>query len=189
VIVPAPERKVEAPVEAAALREEPEEMGEQAMREEELPEGDAPASDAPWPTADGQVEIVYREDLRGLKTEEISLDIDGQAIARKSAAANQELMTAEGLTVFTGILPEGVHNVRLRVKMRGDGTVFRYLENYSFNVTHAGVLSVDEEQKTRVMVTAIQRPGITREWTDKVDLRVDVSRRDVEGDVATLKDR
>lgn len=161
----------------AASEPTPEEAKQAALAEIEAELGATAAEDS-------RVEIVYREDIPSLRTEEIALTIDGQKITDK-LVRNAEDRVENGLMIFSGVLPAGARNVELRVKLRGDGDVFSYLKDYAFNLDHHGTLNVDPDKSTRLTISAAESKNVTREWTDKFALRVDVSTRETGGDIAT----
>lgn len=177
VEVPLPEGDADdAPIASITGEKTPDEAAQAALAEIEEELGRSAAEAA-------RVEIVYREDIPSLRTEEIALAIDGQLITEKSVR-NDEARVENGLMIFSGVLPEGARNIGLRVKLRGDGDVFSYLKDYAFNLDHHGTLNVDPEKSTRLTISAAESKNVTREWTDKFALRVDVSTREA-GDLAT----
>jgi hypothetical protein len=136
--------------------------------------------------AGSPVEIVFREDLNGLETESLELLVDGSPVAIEASA--EGLPTDRGLALFRDELPTGAHRLSLRAKLRGDARVFSYLKGYNFTIAHNGTINIPEDRKMRLVISAVQTGGITREWKDRVSLKVDVSSTPI-GDMASLEER
>lgn len=174
------------PASETAEKEKPAEESQPETKVTVIEPEKAPEEAAP-PAEDLQadlspVEIVYLEDVSGVRTEHIELAIDHQVLAKK--AAPQGLATREPIVLFKGVLPAGEHEVDMLVKLQGDAKVFSYVKGYKFNLDHHGKLQVSRDKATTVIVSAKKEGGMTREWTERFALRVDISERELAGSVA-----
>ena len=168
---PLPEEK-EAPVEEAPVVDQGAPV-EAAAAEEPKPEEPVAPPPPPPPVLAG-VEVLYQEDLPWLRSVSVEVSIDRKVVGTKTLG---EKDAVQPVSVFSGKIPVGRHELDLRIKMLGDGGgLFSYLEDYAFTAKQHAVLEVEEGGGVRLVVRAIER-GATNNWEERVGLKVEVQQK------------
>lgn len=126
------------------------------------------------PVPESGIEVVFRADIDWLRTGSLELLLDGRAVARK--ARSDGLPTRDGLALYTGELIAGTtHQLTLHAKMIGNGGVFSYFDGYTFTLKQHTVFTVEPDENARVVITAIERGGLSNDWSERVGLKVDIT--------------
>lgn len=153
---------------------EPEEAG---ARDADTADAEPPpdASEAPTAQAPEQpspFEVRFIENVAGVKATLVEVISDGKVLGKK---ANPEgIETGAGIALYSGALPAGTHHLAIRVKMIGESAVFSYLEAYAFTLKQKSTLRLAGGKKARVVITALAQGDVTRQWQDRMTLKVDI---------------
>lgn len=153
------------------------ELEEAGARDAETADAETPPDASETPTAQtpeqpSPFEVRFIENVGGVKATLVEVISDGKVLGKK---ANPEgIETGAGIALYSGALPAGTHHLAIRVKMIGESAVFSYLEAYAFTLKQKSTLRLAGGKKARVVITALAQGDVTRQWQDRMTLKVDV---------------
>jgi len=107
------------------------------------------------------------------KVESLSYYLDGQSRYTRTASEGG-LEGVEEVKVFDGPISAGSHNLSVTMQLRGSSGLFSYVDQIGFNVQSNATFDVKDGESCVINVTADERKGLTRSFTERPDIAFDV---------------
>lgn len=119
--------------------------------------------------------IVHVNELgSAYKIKSLSYYLDGQARFTRSATEGGTSDLSGEVVVFDGGLSPGSHKLAVTMQLQGSSGVFSYVDAIDFTVQSDSTIEIEEGADCVVRVEADERGGMTRSFTERPDITVDV---------------
>jgi hypothetical protein len=116
--------------------------------------------------------IVHRNDMgSNLLLREVNYFLDGAPVWQENDQNDPDLNSKRNHVVFEGNLVEGSHTLTVQMRYQGDGSVFSYLDGYSFNLRSSHTFSTEPGKVITLESIGYEQGNFTTEFKDRPQLK------------------